>query len=136
MKLSKAISWLLRGLQQVLFPQLEECWHSPLTDKEQQLISILELVQIERFVPRSASTQRLGRKLSDRESIARSFVAKAVYGYPFTRSLIEALNLHLARGEKKRRRSADFAFRSPLNLVGFWLIEGRNLSEEQGTWEV
>lgn len=92
MKLSKAISWLLRGLQQVLFPQLEECWHSPLTDKEQQLICILELVQIERLVPRSTSTQRLGRKLRDRESIARSFVAKAVYGYPFTRSLIEALN--------------------------------------------
>ena len=91
MKLSKAISWLMRGLQQVLFPQLEECWQSPLTDKEQQLVSILELVQIERFVPRSASTQWLGRKLRDRESIARSFVAKAVYGYPFTRSLIEAL---------------------------------------------
>ncbi len=33
----------------------------------------------------------MGRKLSERESIARSFVAKAVYGYPFTRSLIEAL---------------------------------------------
>ena len=32
-----------------------------------------------------------GRKLSERESIARSFVAKAVYGFPFTRSLIEAL---------------------------------------------
>lgn len=92
MKLSKAISWLLKDLQQVLFPQLEECWQSPLTDKEQQLVSILELVQIERFVPRSASTQWLGRKLRDRESIARSFVAKAVYGYPFTRSLIEALN--------------------------------------------
>jgi hypothetical protein len=91
-KLSRAISWLLRGLQQFLFPQLEECWHSPLTDKERQLICILELVQIERFVPRSASTQRLGRRLRDRESIARSFVAKAVYGYPFTRSLIEALN--------------------------------------------
>jgi hypothetical protein len=90
-KLSKAISWLLRGLQQVLFPQLEECWQSPLTAKEQQLVSILELVRIERFVPCRASTQRLGRKLRDREPIARSFVAKAVYGYPFTRSLIEAL---------------------------------------------
>jgi len=38
-KLNKAISWLLKGLQQVLFPQLEECWQSPLTDKEQQLVS-------------------------------------------------------------------------------------------------
>jgi len=90
-KLSKAISWLVQGLQQVLFPELEEWWQSPLTEKEQQLISILELVQVEKFVPRSASTQWLGRKLLDRQAIARSFVAKAVKGYPHTRSLIEAL---------------------------------------------
>lgn len=91
MKLGKAISWLLGSLQQGLFPQLEECWNAPLTAKERQLISILELIQIEKFVPRSAFDQWLGRKLRERESIARSFVAKAVYGYPFTRSLIEAL---------------------------------------------
>jgi len=90
-KLGKAISWLLGSLQQDLFPQLEEGWNAALTDKEQQLISILELVQVEKFVPRKASDQWLGRKPSERESIARSFVAKAVYGYPFTRSLIEAL---------------------------------------------
>ena len=91
MKLSKAISWLVRGLQQVLFPELEDWWQSPLTDKQQQLISILELVQIEKFVLHSASTQWLGRKLLDRQAIARSFVAKAVNGYPHTRALIEAL---------------------------------------------
>ena len=90
-KLSKAISWLVRGLQQVLFPELEDWWQSPLTDKQQQLISILELVQIEKFVLHSASTQWLGRKLLDRQAIARSFVAKAVNGYPHTRALIEAL---------------------------------------------
>ncbi len=43
------------------------------------------------FVPRSSDTQRLGRKLHKRESVARSFVAKSVYGYPFTSALIEAL---------------------------------------------
>lgn len=91
MRLNEAISWLLGSLQQGLFPLLEECWGSPLTDKEQQLVSILELVQVEGFVLRSAWNQWLGRKLRERESIARSFVAKAVYGYPFTRSLIEAL---------------------------------------------
>jgi len=90
-KLGKAISWLKRTLQDNLFPRLEECWNSPLTDKEQQLVSILELVEVERYVFRSASYQWLGRKLCERESIARSFVAKVVYGYPFTRSLIEAL---------------------------------------------
>jgi transposase len=90
-RLSKTISWLVRGFQQVLFPELEESWQTPLTDKEQQLISILELVQIEKFVPRSASTQWLGRKLLYREEMARAFVAKAVNGYRHTRFLIEAL---------------------------------------------
>lgn len=91
MKLGQAISWLLGGLQRSLFPHLEDCWRTPLSEKEQGLVAILELIRIERYVPRSASSQGMGRKLSERESIARSFVAKAVYGYPFTRSLLEAL---------------------------------------------
>jgi len=91
MKLSKGISWLLGNLQRSLFPQLEDCWGIALTEKEQQLVSILELIQIEKYVPWSAINQWMGRKLSERESIARAFVAKAVYGFPFTRSLIEAL---------------------------------------------
>jgi hypothetical protein len=45
-------------------------------------VSILELLQVERFIPKSSDTQRMGRKLRERESIARSFVVKAVYGYP------------------------------------------------------
>jgi hypothetical protein len=91
MKLGKAISWLMGSLQRSLFPHLEECWKIPLTEKEQHLVSILEIIQIEKHVPCSAANQWMGRKLSERESIARSFVAKAVYGFPFTRSLIEAL---------------------------------------------
>ena len=91
MKLGKAVSWLLGTLQRSLFPRLEECWKTPLTTKEQQLVTILEMVRIEKHVPRSASTQSLGRKLREREAIARSFVAKAVYGHPFTRTTIHEL---------------------------------------------
>jgi Transposase DDE domain/Transposase domain (DUF772) len=90
-KLGKAISWLKGTLQRGLFPNLEEFWNTTLTDKEQQLVSILELVQVEGFVLRKADNQWLGRKLREREPIARSFVAKSVYGYPFTSRLIEAL---------------------------------------------
>jgi len=90
-KLGKAISWLVGRLQEHLFPLLEATWHNPLTEKEEQLVCILELVEVERFVVRTSSCQWLGRKLRERESIARSFVAKAVYGYPTTRRLIEAL---------------------------------------------
>ena len=63
MKLRERVSWLMGTLQRHLFPRLEECWERPLTDKEQQLVSILELVHIEKFVPPS-SPQRFGRDRS------------------------------------------------------------------------
>lgn len=91
MRLSQGISWLKGRLQEELFPALESCWHSPLTEKEQHLVSILELIKIEDFVVRSACNQWLGRRLRERDSLARSFVAKTVCGYPTTRKLIEAL---------------------------------------------
>jgi len=50
-KLRKRISWLMGTLQRSLFPKLEESWNGPLTEKEKQLVSILELVQVERFIP-------------------------------------------------------------------------------------
>jgi hypothetical protein len=56
MKLGKGISWLMGNPQRSLFPQLEECWGTTLTEK-QQLASILELVQIEKYVPWSALNQ-------------------------------------------------------------------------------
>jgi hypothetical protein len=83
-KLKEAVSWFMGSMQRSLFPRLEECWQRQLTEKERQLVSILELIEVERFVVRNASTQRLGRKLIEREAIARAFVAKAVYGHPFT----------------------------------------------------
>ena len=91
MKLGQAVSWLMGTLQRSLFPNLEECWQRPLTEREQRLVSILEIVQVEKHIPKSASSQWLGRKLSEREAIARSFVSKAVYGHPFTRTTIHEL---------------------------------------------
>lgn len=70
-----------------LFPILEEEW-GELTVKQQQLISILEIVRVEDFViPFSG----VGRPPEDRKAIARSFVAKAVYNMTTTRELIERL---------------------------------------------
>ena len=91
MKLGKAISWLLAGLQRTLFPQLEDRWKTSLTGNEQQLVSILEIFEIECHIPASASNQRMGRKMGERETIARSFVAKALYSFCTTRGFIEAL---------------------------------------------
>ncbi len=53
----------------LLFPQLEECWATPRTQKEKQLVSLLELARVETYFPRTAEKQWLGRKLRARESI-------------------------------------------------------------------
>jgi Transposase DDE domain/Transposase domain (DUF772) len=89
MKLKEAVSWLMGTLQRNLIPGLEECCERPLTEKEQQLVNILELVQIEKFVGRPSP--RFGRKPWERPALARAFVGKAVYNHPHTRATIEAL---------------------------------------------
>jgi IS5 family transposase len=85
---------------------MEECWDTVLTEKQKQLIQILEIVQVERFVPKKAANQWMGRKVLEREAIARAFVAKKVYNYPTTCSLITALqetpNLRQICGFKKK----------------------------------
>ncbi len=55
MKLRETISWLMGTLQRSLFPYLEECSGTPLTEKQKQLIQILEIVQVERSVPKTAT---------------------------------------------------------------------------------
>jgi hypothetical protein len=89
MKLRETISWLRGTLPRQLFPRREECGERPLTDKEQQLISILALGQLEQFVAPSLP-QRFGRKRPDRRARGRALVAQAVYNHPFTCSTPEA----------------------------------------------
>jgi len=107
MKLKEKVSWLMGTVQRSLFPHLDECLASPLTDQEKRLVKILELVQIEKHVPKSMARQWLGRPIKEREAIARSFVAKAVYRYQHTSSLIHELrttpNLRVVCGFAKRR---------------------------------
>ena len=90
MNLRGKISWLMDKIQVDLFPHLKECFSDPITEKQKQLIMILEMVEIERYV-KSREYQWMGRKLKDRCAIARAFVAKSVYNYGTTRALIEAL---------------------------------------------
>ena len=91
MKLKQRISWLMGTIQQSLFPHLDECLPSPLTEQEKRLVKILELVCIEKHVPNSATRQWLGRPIREREAIARSFVAKAILKYQHTSSLRQQL---------------------------------------------
>lgn len=79
-------------IQRVLFPELEEEL-GPLTDKQMQLISTLEIVRIEQFLPTFFGC--VGRPLKDRKALARALVAKSVYNMPTTKMLIERLKSDL-----------------------------------------
>ncbi len=107
MKLKTRIPWLMGTLQQSLFPHLDECLSSPLTEPEKRLVKILELVQIEKYILASSSRQWLGRPIKERESIARAFIAKAVLRYQHTSSLRNELlstpNLRAICGFIKRQ---------------------------------
>ena len=92
MKLTEKISWLMGRVQRSLFPHLNECLPTLLTEQEKRLVSILEIVEVERHVPRTVARYRYpGRKPLDRQALARAFVAKALYRYPTTSDLHRAL---------------------------------------------
>ena len=82
------LSSIWNRIQSNLFPFLEEeLGH--LTEKQQKLVSILEIIRIEDSI---TYTYRTGRPPSDRKAIARAFVVKAVYNFSTTRELIDRLN--------------------------------------------
>lgn len=75
-------------LQNQLFPIVEESL-GELDETSRQLIAVLEMIPLSRFVP--CSNGWMGRPAKDRLAIASAFVAKAVYGISLTRQLIERL---------------------------------------------
>ncbi len=75
-------------IQGSLFPWLEEEL-DPLTEKQRQLITILEVTRIEQLLPDTRWCE--GRPPKTRSAIARSFVAKMVYNINTTTFLIERL---------------------------------------------
>lgn len=75
-------------LQSQLFPVLQDAT-GVLDEKAQQLVAVLEMIPLARFVP--ASRGWIGRPCKDRLAIATAFVAKAVYGFSLTRQLLERL---------------------------------------------
>ncbi len=80
--------WL--RIQGTLFPWLKEEL-GPLTEKQQQLITVLEIARIEEFVRTFPGTWP-GRPISDRRAIARAFVAKSVYNMTLTNHLIDRIS--------------------------------------------
>ena len=87
MKIKFAQYW--ERIQGSLFPWLEEEL-PPLTKLQQKLVAILEVIQIEEFIP-SISHDCRGRPEKCRRAIIRSFIAKSIYNIPTTRNLIDRL---------------------------------------------
>lgn len=96
--------WLT--IQGGLFSWLEEEL-GELSEKQKQLVAILEMIRIESFVRRSYGYA--GRPQEDRRAIARAFVAKAVYNLETTRQLLEWL-----RSDAKVRRLCGWERQSAL----------------------
>lgn len=95
-QLTKTLSHYWNKIQGSLFQWLEEEL-DPLTEKQQQLVTILELVRIEEFLPCYYGCE--GRPPKTRSAIARSFVAKMVYNIDTTTFLLERL-----KSDKNLRR--------------------------------
>ena len=76
-------------IQRDLFPHLTR-EIGPLSDKEKKLVSILELIRVEEYVPRRWWSR--GRPWKERSLLARAFVAKMVYNLSTTEGLIERIN--------------------------------------------
>ncbi len=83
------ISRVWNHIQATLFPFLEEHL-DPLTETQRKLIAILELIQIEDYIP--ARYCPLGRPAANRVALAKAFVAKMVYNCVTTRALFEQLS--------------------------------------------
>lgn len=84
----------------------------PLTNKQQQLITALEVIRIKNFIsPRLG----VGRPMDDRVPVARAFIAKAIYGHTTTRQLLDQLqsDIRLRRiccWEKARDAPEEWTF--------------------------
>jgi Transposase DDE domain/Transposase domain (DUF772) len=87
-RLHETLSQAWLNIQGSLFPWLTEEL-GPLTAKQQELVTTLELVRIEEFITSGRGFP--GRPRKDRTAIARAFVAKMVYNKATTRALLDRL---------------------------------------------
>ena len=105
-QLTNRLSQYWNRIQGTLFHWLEEEL-DPLTERQQQLVTILELIRIEQFLSDCRGSE--GRPPKARTAITRSFVAKIVYNLDTTTFLIERL-----KTDKNLRRICGWESRAQL----------------------
>lgn len=97
------LSQIWMRIQGTLLPFLRDEL-DPITEKQEKLIAILEMVRIEDFIKIFPS---VGRPKDDRQALARAFLAKAHYNMTTTTELIERL-----KGSKNLRRICGWELQS------------------------
>ena len=88
MSFRSTLSQMWFNIQQTLFPLIEE-QAGKLPDEYKELISVLELVRIEKFIPCYRFNR--GRPTKDRVFIAKAFIAKIVLKLPYTKQIVRIL---------------------------------------------
>jgi len=91
MHIRQRISHFLANLQRSLFPNLEEVLSSPLTEEHRRVVAILEVVRVEKQVPRAGRSPRGGRPPHDRRKLARAYVVRAALGISETEDVFNRL---------------------------------------------
>jgi len=114
-------SWLI--IQGSLFPWLQEELGA-LTEKQQQLVTILELIRIEEHV--NDYYGGVGRPPKSRAAIARAFIAKMVYNMPTTRMLLERLE-----SDKTLRRLCGWEYRYQIPHESVFSRANQDFSESR-----
>ena len=85
MKCLNRISQFCSTLQYYSLSRAEKCLGT-LSKRHQKLISVLELIRIEEYIP--ACSFGMGRPKKDRQAMARAFIAKSIFRASTTRELI------------------------------------------------
>ena len=88
MLLRETLSNHWNRLQHKLFPEMENVL-GVLSDKHTMLVTVLETVRVEAFLPYPHGY--VGRPGAERAALARAFIAKAIYNLPTTRLVIDLL---------------------------------------------
>lgn len=78
---------IFHNIQQKIFPWLEGEL-DPLTEKEQQFIQVVSLMDLGKHI-KEYRWRGVGRRRKERASIAKAFVAKAIYNFETTEILVE-----------------------------------------------
>lgn len=83
------LSNIWNSIQNFLFPNLEGVL-GELTEKQKEFVRVCELCELEKHIL-PYKWKSIGRRKSERLSLLKAFIAKAIYNFPTTRVLIDYL---------------------------------------------